>query len=368
MSGPFFERTSSRPADPVGMAGERHAPAHRPMVLIQPPSQGRVSGGYLFNREMLWRLQRDGLGETLTVRRGELHTVPTVGGRFLLLDSLYLNDRPWTPGELGAHPERSTGLLIHYVPSSSPELNEDERARMRMRERAWLDNVDRVITTSRVTAKHAAAHASVEARIVQPGVSDDFRRSRRGPPPGSPLQLVSVGNVCAGKNQRFTLDCLARSETKNFVWHLVGDTTSDPDYVTRLEEEARLAGIGDRLRLWGTLDHADIASLFDEAHLYISASRFESYGMATAEAVCHGIPTVCFDVGASSEWVHHGRNGLIYQPEDPTGFAHGLARVLTEARSLHALESDSHDPPLSQFPSWEQSYDVFVNAVFGSER
>lgn len=366
-------RLGSEPMPDSGSLLPRQAAATRhrvePLTLVQPPSLGRVSGGYLFNAEMLWRLERDGNGQVLSVPRGALDSAePSHRNGTLLLDSLYLNDSPISAMELLANTARRTCLLVHYLPSSNPALDPREKARARAREREWIRHVELVITTSQATADYVESITSSKPRVVQPGVTDVFRSARRGPSQNDTCYLVTVGSLCAGKDQLFVLRCLKELPAQRYVWNIVGDHDADPDYVARLQHAIREAEMVNRVRLLRTMNHTDIAALFDQSHLYVSASRFESYGMATAEAACHGIPTLCYGVGACDRWIEHGTNGLVYDTDDELGFRLGLQRLLMDQESLSALERNGSDTDTSthRFPTWEESYRDFVDAIFSS--
>jgi glycosyltransferase involved in cell wall biosynthesis len=50
--------------------------------------------------------------------------------------------------------------------------------------------------------------------------------------------------------------------------------------------------------LLGAVAPARLAELYRAADLFVLASRFESYGMAYAEAVAYGLPTIGTTAGA----------------------------------------------------------------------
>jgi len=84
----------------------------------------------------------------------------------------------------------------------------------------------------------------------------------------------------------------------------VGDTGSAPSYFASVRDAASDLDA----TFAGPLSHHQLAELMARADLYASASRLESYGMATAEAAAVGLPMVVTRVGdvASSLEDHPG--------------------------------------------------------------
>jgi glycosyltransferase involved in cell wall biosynthesis len=105
----------------------------------------------------------------------------------------------------------------------------------------------------------------------------------------------------------------------------------DGDERERIEGEVSRLGLADRIALPGTV--RDIGREYRVAQLYAISSRFESYGLATVEALAHGLPAVGFaDCPGTNELIRDGVNGVLVQP--------GADRVATLAETLAGLMAD----------------------------
>ena len=75
-----------------------------------------------------------------------------------------------------------------------------------------------------------------------------------------------------------------------------------PDFVEALTAVIDAAGLAGRIRFTGVLTGPALAEAYADADLVVLPSRTESYGMAVAEALAHGVPVLA----ASSTDTHIG--------------------------------------------------------------
>ena len=60
----------------------------------------------------------------------------------------------------------------------------------------------------------------------------------------------------------------------------------------------------------------DPRSALDGAHIYVTASRTETFSMTTLEAIGCGLPLIARSVGQIPSYVRHGVNGLLFESDD----------------------------------------------------
>ena len=84
-------------------------------------------------------------------------------------------------------------------------------------------------------------------------------------------------------------------------------------------------------RLSGELDAARLHECYDRADVFVLASLQETYGMAVAEALAHGLPVVSTTTGAIPDLVGADA-GLLVPPGNIEALAGALARVIGDAR------------------------------------
>ena len=91
----------------------------------------------------------------------------------------------------------------------------------------------------------------------------------------------------------------------------------------------------------GSVPQQALFALLPQCDLYLSASSYESYSMATAEAVAHGLPIVAYATGAIGDWIEDGVNGMLIELGKPEHFFQALRRLLTERNVLNQLRENA---------------------------
>ena len=120
-----------------------------------------------------------------------------------------------------------------------------------------------------------------------------------------------------------------------------------PDWVLRILGEGPLRlrlvqltdelGLADRIEFAGAV--TDMAAEYNRAQILAMSSRYESFGLATAEALAHGVPAIGFaDCPGTNELILDSVNGLLVPPGDRViGLAGGLGRLMEDAELRRSL-------------------------------
>lgn len=147
--------------------------------------------------------------------------------------------------------------------------------------------------------------------------------------------LLAVGRLEEQKDHRTLIAAFARVAEAFPEWTLriVGDGS------LRAELESRVDRLGMRRRIELPGAIADVASEYENAELFAMPSLYESFGLATAEALTYGIPAIGFsDCSGTNELIVDGVNGLLVRGDDRvTALAEGLSRLMSSSELRREL-------------------------------
>jgi glycosyltransferase involved in cell wall biosynthesis len=161
----------------------------------------------------------------------------------------------------------------------------------------------------------------------------------KGKSNGPPL-LLSVGMMrTRDKLESYRVLAEALTLLKDRPWRalLVGDGPA------RVEVEALMAPLGERVRFAGALPHEALPALYAGADLYLWPAINEAYGMAFLEAQAAGLPVVAGRSGGVAAVVADGVTGLLTQAGDAPAFASAVARLLAAPAERARLAAAAKD-------------------------
>ena len=140
--------------------------------------------------------------------------------------------------------------------------------------------------------------------------------------------LLSVGRLDPQKDQATLIRAFAGISNQFTQWHLkiIGDGALREDLVDLIAA----------LNMQGRVIMQGVTrNIFEEylsADVFAIPSRYEAFGLVTAEAMSHGLPVVGFaDCPGTNELIESGKTGLLVQPgsDRVAALAYGLSRLFS---------------------------------------
>jgi L-malate glycosyltransferase len=146
---------------------------------------------------------------------------------------------------------------------------------------------------------------------------------------------------------------------------LVGGGPLDGD-IRNLVRKMKLTGVSFK----GVAARNEIGRYYDEADIFINASRLDNMPVSVLEAFAAGMPVVSTEPEGMSYLVQNGRTGLLSAPGDAAGLAQNVIRVLQDSELAERLVSNAGQE-LQRY-SWsvvrEQWLDVYRALASGETK
>ena len=139
-----------------------------------------------------------------------------------------------------------------------------------------------------------------------------------------------VGRVSPHKAQHDlikALACYRRFYDPRARLHLVGSSLGT-DYPRALERFAARLGLGDAVRMVGTVSDEALAAYYRSADVFVCASDHEGFCVPLVEAMHLGLPVVAYDTAAVGETV--GDGGIVLTDKAPMTVAAAVHRVVAD--------------------------------------
>jgi glycosyltransferase involved in cell wall biosynthesis len=305
--------------------------------LIVPSPFDVVSGGYGYDRRIVAGLRQSGHQVEVVELIGAFPLVDDFArdsacaawdrlpqDTIPVIDGLAL---PAFRGLEDAISARGSVGLIHHPVSLETGLNEADQAALEDVERRLFARLKRLIVTSGVTAETLEARFHIPSgriHVVVPGTSDAPRCPGS---PGTACEVLSIGTMIPRKGHDVLLRALAR--LFDLDWHLtiVGSPDRDPPHAHGLIALADELKIAHRVCFAGELVGDALEAAWWDADLFASATYYEGYGMAIAEALKRGLPVVVTDGGAAGALITPGA-GCVCPVGDRDQVSKSLRRLI----------------------------------------
>jgi alpha-1,3-mannosyltransferase len=134
-----------------------------------------------------------------------------------------------------------------------------------------------------------------------------------------------------------------------------------------LERRVIHLGLEGRVRFHGEVSDRDLAGLLQRAHVFVSASSYEGFGLSALEAMSAATAVIVTAVGAHPDMVKWGITGFLLPP-DATGLAEQLNAALAmppealAAMGAAAREATRRFSWMQIAPRYEQVYREVLEA------
>lgn len=175
------------------------------------------------------------------------------------------------------------------------------------------------------------------------------------PIPHEGKRILSVGRLGSQKDHVTLIKAFGRLADQFPDWDLriAGEGPLRPD----LEREIEGRALGDMVSLPGAIQ--EIASEYMKADLFVIPSRYESFGLATAEAMGYGLAVIGFeDCPGTNELIQHETNGLLVNSSDRVeNLAEAMAQLMGDKAMREALAAQGRKTagqflPAKIFAQW----------------
>lgn len=290
-------------------------------------------------------------------RAREFDLVHTMAMPALIPTALARLDRPWVHTE-------------HYSQLVTPGRPLRTRASLAILKRLFR-KPDELISVSRSLADVMDAYR--RSRTLTTVVANEVMRPSKAvvndrTVPGSPLRIIGVGGLIARKGPIEALDTLVELRRRGVDAHLTW--VGEGDLRARLTETAEQAGVSEFFELTGHLAPEQLSERLLQATVFLLPVETETFGVAIAEAMTHGLPVIATGSGGHLEFLDE-RSATLVNEREAIALADAVEELTLRINLPTRTEIARHAESLFSSEVREKSYEaVYQRAVssFGSKK
>jgi len=219
-----------------------------------------------------------------------------------------------------------------YVITEHTRITNNFRSRLhRWMTIPFLRKASKVISVSSLAGSEIQAIAKVQPMVI-PNIVDFARFNKLSLNDATVPQIGFLGGYDTPvKGLDIFLKAIAGID-QDFVVHIGGDGKLLGSYKTLAQE----LGVEKKCRFYGRMATADVPGFMMNLHFFVSASRYETFGVAMVEAMACGLPVVATECGGPLDFIKPF-NGVIVQRENVE-----LLRAAIQDMLQHFKQYDAH--------------------------
>jgi glycosyltransferase involved in cell wall biosynthesis len=198
-----------------------------------------------------------------------------------------------------------------------------------------------------------------DVTVIRPG-TDRVAPPRARGASEPPLRLLCVANLTPGKGVDVLLRAVAAAPAGTWTLGIAGSPARAPRTAAALRAQADELGIAAHVAWLGELDEQALTREYARADLFVLATRGETYGMAVAEAIAHGLPVISTTTGEIPEIA--GEGGVLAEPDSVPAFTAALLGALSDAALRERLVGGARHAA-SLLPTWDAAAQLMEDVL-----
>ncbi|WP_270180126.1 glycosyltransferase [Alkalihalobacillus sp. CinArs1] len=149
--------------------------------------------------------------------------------------------------------------------------------------------------------------------------------------PNEPFRFISVANLNRNKGMDVLIDAFEKKFKGTAAELKIG---GDGPVRGELEALVKEKGLSNQIEFLGALDKEQVKSALEEAHVFVLASRYETFGVVLVEAMAAGKPLIATKCGGP-EAIVSDKTGVLVPVDDSNALGTAMSNMEKQYEEYH---------------------------------
>ncbi|HBU07230.1 MAG TPA: hypothetical protein DEB09_04060 [Candidatus Magasanikbacteria bacterium] len=223
----------------------------------------------------------------------------------------------------------------------------------------WLLRDRKVITVSQSTKNDLLKYGfkKENVNIISEGIEIESVGDLKATKYPNPT-ILSLGAIRAMKRTDNIIKAFEMAKEKIKDLELVVAGTSEGEYGKKILKMIEYSKFKDSIKYLGKVSNEEKLEKLQKAHLFVSTSIKEGWGLVVTEANSQGTPAIVYNVDGLRDAVKNHETGIICERNTPENLAKNIVELLEDKIEYEKLRMSAWE--WSKEINFENSYQDFV--------
>ncbi len=177
-------------------------------------------------------------------------------------------------------------------------------------------------------------------KLIKSGISTNTFSKTTKKEFGDKIRLLYTGRLSEEKGVNIAIEAvnyLIKGNQKNIILDIVGRGSND--YEKIIKEKVHYHGIENYINFLGMIERELLPEIYCSHDILLVPSIWEEpFGLSAIEGMACGIVVIASNVGALSETIVNGENGILVNPNDFKELSHWIVRVIRDKELYESMQ------------------------------
>ncbi len=176
------------------------------------------------------------------------------------------------------------------------------------------------------------------------------------------LTVAIIGRIDPLKGQHILINAAQLLNREDFEILIVGESTRNENNRYEVEIKQKIRSLGMQNKIFFKPYSDNVAAYYSATDIFVMASKGETFGTVTVEAMSFGIPVVGTNSSGTPELLDFGKAGLLFEPDNAEELSIKLQLLLDNVEMREEL-GEKGKRRFMAFYSKQASIDAFIRLI-----